>query len=501
MISAFDIACILLAILASGSVAYLWLSHEKTPDTAAPKESEPKISYLFDHGVLQHASDGIGEFCALEPGFHEWSDLYDFAVEMFPQFPPEPKSGIAGSQYISSSDTTTSRQIKISWDQHLCRIVVFDPDKEDPLAETDSRTLLRCLSSGLSIPVWHTNKSGKILWSNNACHELHERVYPGQPCSAQPLFDPVRLEAAKRISVRIASTQKKEWYEITNIEIQGVLCYQAICVTDLVRAEEARRNFVQTLTKTFAHLSIGLAIFDRNNQLALFNPALVDLSSLDAEFLSSRPTLHCFFDRLRENRKMPEPKNYTDWRLAISDLISAAHDGRYEETWSIDTGQTLRVRGRPHPDGATAFLIEDISAEVSLTRSFRAELELGQSLLDTLEDAIAVFSMAGVLTFSNAAYQKLWQVDPEKAFADVTIYDAVQIWKRRCAPNFSWGEIESYVGNIEDRKHWSMPLYLSEGSQMTCNISPITAGATLIRFHMSEKLTTPAVTQDLIATP
>jgi hypothetical protein len=109
--------------------------------------------------------------------------------------------------------------------------------------------------------------------------------------------------------------------------------------------------------------------------------------------------------------------------------------------------------------------------------------------------------MAGVLTFSNAAYQKLWQVDPEKAFADVTIYDAVQIWKRRCAPNFSWGEIESYVGNIEDRKHWSMPVYLSEGSQMTCNISPITAGATLIRFHMSEKLTTPAVAQDLIATP
>ena len=198
---------------------------------------------------------------------------------------------------------------------------------------------------------------------------------------------------------------------------------------------------------------------------------------------------------------MPEPKNYTDWRLAISDLISAAHDGRYEETWSMDTGQTFRVRGRPHPDGATAFLIEDISAEVSLTRSFRAELEQGQSLLDTLEDAIAVFSMAGVLTFSNAAYQQLWQVDPEKTFADVTIYDALQVWKRKCAPNLSWGEIESYVRNIEDRKHWSMPLYLSEGSQMTCSISPITAGATLIRFHMSEKVTAPAVIQDFADAP
>ena len=46
-------------------------------------------------------------------------------------------------------------------------------------------------------------------------------------------------------------------------------------VTEIVRAQQAQKNFVQTLTKTFATLSIGLAIFDRN-AINAFNPALID---------------------------------------------------------------------------------------------------------------------------------------------------------------------------------------------------------------------------------
>jgi PAS domain-containing protein len=102
-----------------------------------------------------------------------------------------------------------------------------------------------------------------------------------------------------------AATGKKNWYEVTRTEQHGVLCYQADCITALVHAEKAQRNFVQALTKTFAQLSIGLAIFDRNGQLALFNPALAELTGLRAEFLSGRPTVQTFLDRLRETRKMP----------------------------------------------------------------------------------------------------------------------------------------------------------------------------------------------------
>jgi hypothetical protein len=42
----------------------------------------------------------------------------------------------------------------------------------------------------------------------------------------------------------------------------------------------------------------------------------------------------------------------------------------------------LRVTGRPHPNGAIAFLFEDISQEVSLTRRFRTDLDLDRGILD-----------------------------------------------------------------------------------------------------------------------
>jgi hypothetical protein len=166
----------------------------------------------------------------------------------------------------------------------------------------------------------------------------------------------------------------------------------------------------------------------------------------------------------------------------MADLISAAESGRFEETWSLETGQTYRVTGRPHPDGAIAFLLEDISAEISLTRNFRAELELGQSLVDTFEDALAVFSQSGVLTFSNKAYDLLWGFRGDSSFADVTISDAIQLWREKSAPNPMWQDLRDSVMRLGDREEWSMPVCLKGQKPMQCKILPIASGATVVRF-------------------
>ena len=142
----------------------------------------------------------------------------------------------------------------------------------------------------------------------------------------------------------------------------------------------------------------------------------------------------------------------------MADLISAAETGNFEEIWTLETGQTYRVRGRPHPDGTIAFLIEDISAEVSLTRNFRAELKLGQSLVDAFEDALAVFSQSGVLTFSNKAYDRLWGFEGNTSFADVTINDAVFLWKEKTVQNPLWQDLLDAVMKLEERDEWDMPV-------------------------------------------
>ena len=140
-----------------------------------------------------------------------------------------------------------------------------------------------------------------------------------------------------------------------------------------------------------------------------------------------------------------------------------------------------------------AFLIEDITAEVSLTRNFRAELELGQNLADTFEDALAVFSQSGQLTFSNKAYDMLWGFSGETGFADITVADAVRMWKEKSMPNPLWKDLLDAVMTLQDRTEWAMPVCLTGQSPMVCRIVPIASGATVIRFSRSPAALPPSL--------
>lgn len=348
----------------------------------------------------------------------------------------------------------------------------------------------------LPVPVWRRTADGTVCWANAAYVTLAART-DGVEGLVWPLPDLFHLEpdatmpkGARRMRLANPQSGGEDWFDCRFHQGSGTLTGFALPADGAVRAERSLRDFVQTLTKTFAHLSIGLAIFDRNRQLALFNPALTDLTTLDAGFLSGRPTLFAFLDRLREARVLPEPKNYASWRQQMIDLEKAASSGQYEESWLLPTGQTYRVTGRPHPEGAVAFLIEDISAEVSLTRRFRAEVEMAQSVVDALEDAVAVFSATGELVMSNRAYASLWQVDPRPTLGAMTILDAMRHWQALSQPTPVWGEVRDFIATPDERCEWDASASLNDGRRLDCAIRPMPRAATLVRFalHGADRL-------------
>ena len=113
------------------------------------------------------------------------------------------------------------------------------------------------------------------------------------------------------------------------------------------------------------------------------------------------------------------------------------------------------------------------------------ELEQSQSLLDKLEDGFAVFSASGVLTFCNAAYRDQWKQDPDKSFAEITINDAIRVWQKMSAANPLWPDVAEFVMGRGDRAGWNMPVAPLQGVALTCEISAIASGATLLRFRPS----------------
>jgi PAS domain-containing protein len=486
-----DFILILLVVIPTVVIGVWWLLRPTIRQAGPAQVAENLPTILFRNGVLEHASDEAFALFPIAIGGHSWKDLHDILVEQYPDFPSQMPQGTSLDTIVKGMQGS----LRIVPRENGASLVfegISDPEGVNP-AHAELQ-LLRQIDTYLPYPAWKTDPSGSVVWHNEAYNLLRNRLPDGPSEMATPIFEVPDIPKAtqtSRVKIRLGCDQLPEWFSVTCNPLPEGAIYHATSLTAVIKAEDAQRGFVQTLAKTFAHLSTGLAIFNRDRQLALFNPALIDLTGLSVSFLSPRPTIDSFFDAMRENRRMPEPKNYKTWRHRMADLISDAETGRFEETWSLETGQTFRVTGRPHPDGAIAFLIEDISAQISQTRNFRAELELGQSLADTFEDAVAVFSQTGVLTFSNKAYDLLWGFQGDSSFADVTINDAVQLWREKSAPNPMWQDLQESVMMIGDREEWTMPVCLKGQKPMQCKIVPIASGATVVRFSRQAVISAP----------
>ena len=350
-------------------------------------------------------------------------------------------------------------------------------------------------------PIWRLAPDGRVLWANAPYLALVERLGSDRtatvPWPIPALFsehlDPLpdagslrrcRLPLPPEDAAVAMAHDGALWFDLAVARQPGggLLC-AALPADRVVGAEVSLRNFIQTLSKTFAQLPIGLAIFDKRRELVLFNPALVGLSTLEPAFLSNRPGLVAFLDALRDRQRMPEPKNYRHWRDDIARLERSAENGTFQELWTLPGGQSFRVIGRPHPDGALAFMFEDITAEITLTRKFRAELDLYQSVLDDLPAALAIFSGDGRLALANAAYGAVWGGDPQALIGVLSLGDAIRTWQGRTRPTGLWGDIRQFAMPRPDRAAWSEAITLIDGGRLSVRVAPLSGGAVAVSFH------------------
>ncbi len=469
--------------------------------SASPRDG---VVFLFDDVNLVNATEQADQLLAGVTA--EGNDWQRFVSLMGPRFEalearieslPE-----LGHMVLTSHDGAT--RLIADWRNGLVRISVVEQTSPTPLVELDRPSFeamqaeletLRATAESAPFLVWRQRADGTITWANSAYLALAGKGAPGDGVPVWPparLFDLVNTRGhdeplrSHRVTTHISGETDRRWFECFESRLGDESLFMAVSADKVVKAEVALRDFIQTLTKTFAHLTVGLAIFDKQRRLTLFNPALADLTALPVEFLSGRPTLLAVLNRLRENKMVPEPKDYKSWRQQLHELEAAAVNGTYEETWSLANGSTYRVVGRPHPEGALAFLFEDISAEISLTRRFRAERETGQAVLDALDEAIAVFSPGGSLILSNAAYSRLWGVDTDVSLADQGINGALAIWGEKCAPSSVWSDARAFVGLIGERHEWSAEVRLLDGRRLSCRFKPISGGATLVGFRSDQ---------------
>ena len=340
-----------------------------------------------------------------------------------------------------------------------------------------SLSLLDTIKQHAPLLVWQQTDDGQVVWSNAAYGDLVGTLGEGQT----EVFPDLSAKSPARELRLQPMGQTNHWFDVTTQREGTHLTCFASETTELVRADKSRREYVKTLGRTFADLSIGLAIFGKDRQLQMFNPALLEMSKLPFAFLSARPRLETFFDRLRELQMTPEPKDYASWREQFLAVEADAKQGTYCENWPLPDGQTFRVTGRPHPDGDFALLFEDITAEVSLTRRFRTEIETGQAVLDSLPDGIAVFSQTGTLVMTNHAYGAIWGCD-DIQFSHRDLTTELAHWQENAVTTGIWNDIRDIAQHSSERKAWAGDTLLLDGRPLRCHVTPLDGGMTLIRF-------------------
>lgn len=432
------------------SLGTLWLMGRHRPLVRRMQgESRPRdVAFLFRDGVLvDHDASSL----SLPDAATEVSDWSRFCGWMGFRFGdlPQHHDDIRAGQSIRLQAEDGATLALVHQGDSL-RAVLHDTAPVDAAAchaaASERHDLLsRSLAAERApTPIWIMDGAGSILWQNDSARAVPPAHVPH--LTARPDFPPdVGDTSCARLRLAGESGDQDYVYDLHVTRTAMGCVHHAQDITRLVRAETLQREFVQTLSKTFADLTTGLVVFDRAKMLAVFNPALTDLTGLPPEFLSARPSLFGFFDALRDRLVMPEPKNYASWRSQITDMVKSAAGGLYHEVWTLPSGQTYRVTGRPHPDGAVAFLFEDISLEVSTTRRHRLQMDLRQSVIDRLEEGIAVLAQDGRLLFCNTAFAEMLGVDPDSSFAEMGLHDVIAACAARYPDPGLWPEVEDRI--------------------------------------------------------
>lgn len=353
--------------------------------------------------------------------------------------------------------------------------------------------------------VWRRDAEGRLTWAN-APYRAFCGLEPEEPLReldrgavARPQPAGGRAVAAGdrpgagRQALYHGRTGQRRWFEISVARTpEGGEIGFAADAGAAVMAESALRRFVETLTETFAHLRIGLAIFDDNRRLGLFNPAFAEMMRLDPAWLAGRPRLEEVLVRLRESRMMPDRADFGAWRAELIALFNQPDAADYAELWHLPGEVAIRVLARPHPQGSLAFLFEDVSETAQLERRFAAETENRRAVIDRLEEAVAAFDPHGGARFANPAFARIWGFLPGSSGAPHGLGALI----RRCRPMTAppppgpngapgkdiWDRLSAFAEDTVRRTAWSERVELTDGRVLRARIATLPDGAILTAF-------------------
>ncbi|MEL6766477.1 MAG: PAS-domain containing protein [Pseudomonadota bacterium] len=349
----------------------------------------------------------------------------------------------------------------------------------------ERRTILNLLNTGSAI-AWHRGRDGEMIWSSGCVNTRDGSVTAQQTVAlvrARPGETGADDNGVARSRVEILPAGAIEPLPLQVIEVfaaDGSATGIATDATVAAQAERTLSRFVQTMTETFAHLTAGLAIFDRNQKLVLFNPAFAQMLQLDPAWLANRPSLRDAIDALRTKRRIPELMDFHAWRERLLSLFDNPERVDFDEVWHLADGSNIKVIARPHPHGSLAFVFDDISDRVRLEQRYRQSIDLQEATLDRLDEALVVFGTNGRLQIVNDAFHEIFGTDPATVRPGRHAREIMAICAGLTVEAETWDQVAGFITAADAREPFSEALTLGSNRRLRLRVAPLPGGGTML---------------------
>ena len=257
------------------------------------------------------------------------------------------------------------------------------------------------------------------------------------------------------------------------------------CATDITDKEDLLKefnNYKKQTDETLNHISAPIAIFDENRRLTFANESLLKMFGMDESYANINP--HCLdiLDKLRDDRKLPEIENYSDFKKKVlsvfTDIISP-----YHFLVHLPNGDALNVVISPNYGGGIIIVFEDISDKIKLERDYNSLTAIQKETLDHLHEGILVFGTDNRLKITNPSINGIWGKTDEERDPGIHIkefFESSEKLFKSAEDCESW--INLVISMASHRTEFSGTLVLESSKNIDYAYVPLPDGLNLIRF-------------------
>ena len=221
------------------------------------------------------------------------------------------------------------------------------------------------------------------------------------------------LELAKPHSRTQPATigQERRMLRIVDVPLPtGAVAGFAIDIQDLEDARIELAHHQESQRELADRMAAGAVQFDGERQLAFFNRPFAIMAQLDPEWLAEQPEFDRVLERMRENGRLPEVRDFPAWKAERRAWFTSPEEA-IEEDWILSNGDHLRILGQPLPDGGLRLIFEDRTEQVRLASARDTLLRVRAATFDNLFEVISVFASDGRLYLWNRRFSELWDLD------------------------------------------------------------------------------------------